>query len=33
MYIADEINDKILTIDDDTDILPPCSKCNGCEFD
>lgn len=24
---------KVLTLDDDTDTLPPCSKCDGCEFE
>ena len=22
-----------VTLDDDTDTLPPCPKCNGTEFD
>lgn len=24
--------DEIITLDDDTDTLPPCPKCNNTEF-
>ena len=24
---------RTVTLDDDTDTLPPCPKCNGTEFD
>lgn len=24
---------KVLTLDDNTDALPPCSKCSGCKFE
>ena len=25
--------DKVLTLDEDSDVLPPCSICSGCEFE